>query len=263
MNDFILFTIEQWKVFILVLLRISGLLFLMPFLGARTIPRQVQVSFALILSIILFPVLPQKIFQIPDTLGGYFVGAFMEFSLGVLLGAALFVYFTAFQMAGYLIGTSIGFALANVIDPLTQQQSSIFGQLFFLFATLIFLMVDGHHIMIRSLAQTFDLIPLGGMVFGKPIVDMFSAHFFGTIFIVGLRISAPVVVALLLASIAMGFMARTVPEMNIFIIGFALRIFVGFFLVIYLVPHLARIMGTLTQQMDRDLSTLLRLMSPT
>lgn len=258
--DFVSYSLIQWKFFILILFRVAGVIGTAPFFGSPLFPNQAKVPFALLLTLILFPVLPKDPATLPITLGGYVLVVFLEMSIGIVLGLAATLVFAGVQLGGQIMDHQIGFALANVIDPITQHQQSILSQFWFLFATLIFLASKGHHMLIEGMVDSFRLIPLGGLTMDARWVELVTVEMAGNMFVIAVRLSAPVLVSLLLSSVAMGFMARTVPEMNIFIIGFALRIIVGIAVMIIVMPMIARALLGLFDVLADDLQRLMVLM---
>ena len=249
--DFVTFTLVQWKFFVLILIRVSGMIFAAPVLGSPLFPGRTKVAFGLVLSLVLFPVLPKELDRLPETLGDYLVVVFLEMAIGLIFGLAATLIFAGVQLGGQMMDHQIGFALANVIDPVTQQQQSILSQFYFLFAILIFLTSRGHHVLLRGVVDSFHLIPLGGLVLQESWTSLVTIDLAGSMFIIAVRLAAPVVVALLLASVAMGFMARTVPEMNIFIIGFALRIFIGIVVMVVFIPMIGEALVGLFETLPR------------
>ncbi len=258
--DFVTFTLIQWKIFVLILIRIGGMISTAPFFGSPLFPASARIAFILVLTLILFPVLPVDAGRLPDTMGEYLLVVFLEAAIGIVFGLAATLVFAGVQLGGQMMDQQIGFALANVIDPITQTQQSILSQFWFLFATLIFLASRGHHMLLHGVVDSFRAIPLGGLTLDRSWVDLVTVKMAGEMFVVAVRISAPIVVSLLLATVAMGFMARTVPEMNIFILGFALRILVGIGVMVVVLPLVAHAMIGLFDALAADLSRLLVLL---
>lgn len=258
--DFVAYTLVQWKFFVLILIRIGGIVSTAPFFGSPLFPNSARIAFILVLTLVLFPILPQDAGRLPETMGEYLLVVFLEASIGIIVGLAATLVFAGVQLGGQVMDMQIGFALANVIDPITQTQQSILSQFWFLFATLIFLASRGHHMLLHGMVDSFHAIPLGGLTLDRSWVDLVSLKMAGEMFVVAVRISAPIVVSLLLATVAMGFMARTVPEMNIFILGFALRIVVGLGIMVVVLPLIAHAMIGLFDVLAVDLANLLVLL---
>lgn len=258
--EFVGFTLTQFMIFLLILVRVSGFVAVAPFYGSDTIPAQVRVAFGLILSLILYPMVASRPVAIPDSLATYFMAAFVELGVGILVGFFTLFVFLGFQLAGGLVGLQMGIALANVIDPVTQEQTTILGQLQFLFAVVVFLAIDGHHQLLRGFLSSFSIVPLLNATFGPELLRFITIESFARVFVVAVQVSAPPVVALFLSTVAMGFMARAVPEMNIFILGFALQLVLGMTILVLSVPYMTDILVSLLGTLERDIQNLLAMM---
>jgi flagellar biosynthetic protein FliR len=163
-------------------------------------------------------------------------------------------------MGGSLIGMQIGFGLVNVIDPQSGQEVSVIGTLQFLLAMLFFLAVNGHHIIISSIFDSFKIIPPGGVQFsssaGEKIIQMIAASF-----VIAIKIAAPLMVTLFLTDIALAIIARTIPQMNVFIVGFPLKIGVGFLMLVFTLPLFSLILERLFTNLDLDVGWLIKYLS--
>jgi flagellar biosynthetic protein FliR len=154
----------QFEKFLFILLRVGGIMTVAPLFGHRNIPKSVKLGLIGIVSLILVPVV-----SVPDIgsitgLGEIFVVAAKEVSLGLIIGFISNVIFLGVQMAGHMIGFQMGFMVAQVIDPSSGQQVSILGQFKFILAILIFLAIDGHHLLINAVVGSFNVVPMGEMV---------------------------------------------------------------------------------------------------
>ena len=243
--------------FIFVLLRVSVILFLLPVFGSVNLPTVWKGAFALLLTLLLSQVVPRQPLAVHSglemavTLGG-------ELLLGLVLGLSVRLILTSFEMAGQFMGFQMGFTIVNVVDPQSGSQTSIMAQFSYILAILIFLMVNGHHYLIQALVRSFELVPPGGFVpDGGVYVKLvkLSSH----MFTVALKIAAPVMSSLLLATIALGIVSKTVPQMNILIVGFPLNIGIGLLLLGFsmstVVPYVIRLLGQLLPVMERLMQT--------
>lgn len=222
------------------LLRIGGFFVAAPFWGHRTIPRAVKVPIALILAFSVAPLLPGMAAVNPDSLwtaGGW---AVREVVTGGLIGFGFATIFWAVRMAGDLVGLQMGFAIVNVIDPNQTEQVSLIGEFKYILATLILFAIDGHHLMIAALVDSYRLIPLGLASFNDTAFNA-VIRLTATVFVTAVKVGAPVMITLLLTDVALGIVARTVPQMNIFIVGFPVKIGIGFLILGAALPLLAQL----------------------
>ena len=241
---------------LLVAIRLGPLFILAPVFGAAGIPVRFRVLFGIGLAAILVSSLRVDATALPHSVEGLIAVAFAELIIGAALAFGLFAAFGAFLFGGRLIDTQMGFAVANLIDPITRAQGPLMGTVLNLTAIAVFLAIDGHHLIIRGLADSLARFPLG-----QPITEIGVAGVtaqFGVVFVYGLMLVAPAVFALLLLDIALAVVARTMPQMNIFIVGLPLKVFVGLFVLAlsarYLLPTMRRVFDTLPGYWDRLLT---------
>jgi flagellar biosynthetic protein FliR len=254
----------QWpaawgEVFLLVLFRVAGVVGAMPALGARAIPVRVRLAMALLLTVAVLPAVPLAAWPLepkgPWVLAGLIAH---EVLLGLLLGFAAQLPILAVQMAGDMIGLQMGFGVAAVFDPDTGSQENLIASLLRTGALLLFFSFGGHHLVIQALADSFRALPPGGMRLSPDLLDE-GIRLTGHLLDLGLKLGAPALAALLLVEVGLGLVARTVPQMNIFIVGFPLKIALGFLLVAVTLPGM---MLLYRQEIGRLGEVLARLAAP-
>jgi flagellar biosynthetic protein FliR len=162
-------------------------------------------------------------------LGRFVLLAAGETAIGLVIGFSAQLLFDAVGLAGEMIGTQIGFGIVNVLDPTTNSQVSITSQYLNALALLLFLAINGHHWFLTAAVRSFEVLPLLGFHPSQGMADM-VIMLTANVLVLAVRLSAPVVVTLLLLNVALGLIARTVPQMNVFIVGFPLQIAVGLFI---------------------------------
>lgn len=247
---------NQLGFFLLVFVRISGIFTAAPIFGSRNFPLYAKAGFALLLAYILHPLIYSAKVTIPDQLLSYMFVLAGELLIGLLIGFASTFVFSAVQMAGQLLDMQIGFGIVNVIDPQFGQQVPLVGNFKYMLAILVFLISNGHHIFLSALFASFKMIPVTGVVFHTSLVDILVDMVF-TIFITALKISLPVLVALLLTDIALGILARMMPQMNIFIVGVPGKIFIGLFVLTLAIPFYLAFLEVVFNALFRDIYRLL------
>jgi flagellar biosynthetic protein FliR len=154
-----------------------------------------------------------------------------ELAVGLLIGFAAALLFAAVQFGGHLIDQELGILQANILDPVLNEQISIVGQFKVLVATLVYLLINGHHLLIGAVSDSFRAVPMLGLTFSEGAALHLSDTLMRDFFRMGIEIAAPALVTLFLVTIALAFMARTAPELNIFALSFPLRMAVGFVVV--------------------------------
>jgi flagellar biosynthetic protein FliR len=219
---------DQVYGFLFVFLRISTILFLLPLLGSVNLPTTWKAGFALLLAVLLSEVVPRHPLEIHGPLALALTVA-AELLMGLVLGLSVRLIFTSFQLAGQVIGFQMGFSIVNIVDPQSGNQASILAQFNYILAILVFLTIHGHHHLIQALVRSFELVPPGAYGLNTAVYEQVLT-LSSQMFTVAVRIAAPAMTALLLTSTALGIVCKTVPQINILIVGFPLKIGIGLLL---------------------------------
>lgn len=235
-------------VFLLVLVRASAIFLSAPVLGNANVPARVKIGLSAMLALILTPMLMDTVPKGDlGSIWGLVPAVLTELMLGVLIGLLAQMFFVAAQFAGQVVGLQMGFGMASVFDPQFSGQVSVVGQLYLLLAILTFLLLDGHHWILLALQKSFVTIPLGGFVLdGRAIGTLITAS--NELFWVALMIMAPVLGVLVLGEVAMAIVARIMPQMNIFIASFPVKIGLG---VITMALSFPILLGFLSAETER------------
>jgi flagellar biosynthesis protein FliR len=249
------FTPQQASAFILILMRTAGLFLTSPLFSSRNIPGLLKAAWAFVTAILLFAVstIPP---DVPVGGSAFGMAVAKELLVGFLIGMVAFLMFAGIQLAGQIIDIQMGLGMVNIIDPFSSAQVSVMGQYFYLVATLVFLAVDGHHLLLRALADSFELVPLGAVHLNPSAALLINAKASG-IFLVAFRVGAPIIGALFLTNLALGILARTVPQMNVFIVGMPLNVAVGLLVSAISMGFYAYVLQGLFRGLHRDLAVLL------
>lgn len=213
--------------FALVLGRVAGIFAALPVFGGRRLPMQVKAFAVLMVTLVCFPALTITPPAMPTDVFTLVLLLFRELAIGLLLSFITQVLFAAVEFSGQIIGMQMGFTISTILDPSQGNQVQIMSVLQTLLATLLFLSLNIHHLFIRAIIDSFDIIPIGGWHMSGEIINFIVKRTMD-IFVIGIRLAAPVMVALLLTTVALGVMARAFPQMNIFMISLPLNIGIGF-----------------------------------
>jgi flagellar biosynthetic protein FliR len=222
--------------FIWPLTRVLGLLAVAPPFGSTSVPMLVKLLLGVLISAVIAPGVPLPPALDPASLTGLLILA-EQLVIGLAMGFSVRLVFAAVEMAGELISSTMGLGFAVFFDPLSQGRSSAISQMLSLLATLIFLSINGHLILIAVMADSFNTLPITA----APITAEgfhYLALSSGRIFSMGLQLSLPVVVALLMTNIALGVLTRAAPQLNLFGIGFPITMVVGFVLIGISLPYM-------------------------
>jgi len=251
MNELLLHTNK----FMLVLVRTAGVVMVAPMFGAASVPVMIKAAFALMLSLMLSPLVAG---EAPALAGvaAYVVVVIRELIVGLAMGFTAMLAFGTFQVAGEFVGRQMGFAMGEMVDPLYEEQTSIFSTFHHTLAMLLFLAINGHHWFLQALCGSFRSIPLGGCGLPASVTGGMVQRFV-EVFVGGLKMSAPAVCVLLLVTVGLGLLARAAPLLNMLMISISVRIAVGLVLVGMLIPYVFQFGRIVLGSMQRDLGLLI------
>jgi len=220
----------EYQNFLFVLLRVGALIMFIPILGSSQVPSRIKIGLILFISIAVFPVVRSTPMHDPKGLFDLAVSLFSEITIGLAVAYSAKLLFAAVQIAGTIIDFQMGFGVVNVLDPQTETQVSITAQFHNILAILMFLALDAHHIIIGAIVESFFLINPSQINFSTFTPEIILLLFKAT-FLTAIKIAAPIMAILFFISVGLGLVARTVPQMNVFIVGFPLQIGVGLLMV--------------------------------
>ncbi|GLC87386.1 flagellar biosynthetic protein FliR [Lysinibacillus piscis] len=251
--------IPHFTVFLLVLVRLSAFFVTVPFFSYRTIPPQAKIALAFIFSWMMYYTMDVEPFIVN---GDYIFLVMKEALIGLLLGLLGYMIMSAIQIAGSFIDFQMGFAIANIIDPQTGAQSPLIGQFFNMLAILILLAINGHHMILDGIYYSYQFLPMdqGFPNFGSENYIEFIIKTFTAVFAIAFQMAAPVVATLFLVDLALGITAKTVPQLNIFVVGFPIKIGVSFLVLITMMAIMVQVIQKLIAIMIysmRDLMAIL------
>lgn len=226
-----------------------GIIFAMvPFFNAEVVPRRITATIAFFLSLVLMPVVPPVQVRMDDLniLSLLFI-LLHEVLIGLCLGLAVDVIFAGIQIAGELIGFQMGFSIANVMDPMTGANVPIISNMLYITAFLLFFSLGGHHLLIRALVESFQIIPIGDSLVHRGFL-MSVITYAGEMFVIGVKVAAPIIGVLFLINIAFAVIARALPQMNVFLMAFPLTISVGLIFLILVIELMPTMMESSIQK---------------
>ncbi|TSA52540.1 MAG: flagellar type III secretion system protein FliR [Planctomycetaceae bacterium] len=250
-------TAGQIETFILIFLRVSAIIITIPILGNRSVPMRLKGGLSVVVALLLVPFVQYN--AVPIKLPLLVIKMCGEVLIGIVIGFAGQILFAGVQLAGQLVGFQMGFAIVNVVDPVSSSQVSIIAQFQYLLALLIFLAVNAHHIFLYAIAESYQLIPPLSFHYSGPLMESIL-ELSKDIFLVAIKTGAPVIAMLLFTSVGLGLIARTVPQMNVFIVGFPLKIAMGLIGIGLTLPYFVKILESVFTKFDGQLSMLMSLM---
>lgn len=259
MADFLTFGAAKLQMFLLVLLRASGLFLVAPILSNKTVSVPVRVAVAAVLSLLIASTIDPATVPVAGSLVELAALAARETLVGGVIGLWFALIFYAVQSAGAIIGYQIGFAIANFLDPVTQNQVSIMGEFWFLIASMVFLAINGHHLIIQAFYDSFELIPAGQAALNGGAGELLI-QYSGYVFVLAVKLAAPVIVCLFLTDVALGTVSKMMPTMNVFIMGIPIKVGMGLLVLGLSLPVFSYVLRKATFYLDHELGLLLAAM---
>lgn len=243
--------------FLLVLVRTTGIFLMTPIFSAAEVPYTYRAWVAATIALVLYPsaaphVLAPASFDLPIVL--YFAEAL---AVGLLIGLILQVYYTAFLLAGEFYSLQMGFGIVNVMDPLSEASIPILGQVKSMFALLVFTVINGHHMVIESLAYSFQAVP--ALAFPATNQELVAGLIKAAreMFLIAFQIAAPIIGTVFLIELVMGIMSKVAPQLNVMEVGFQVKIVTGLTLFYLLLPDMFRVSTNVFSRSFRVLHGLL------
>jgi len=249
--------VDQIANFFLILLRATAFIVAGPLFVMRGIPNMFKVGFAFCLAVAVFPMVGDTAPDIPGGAWGYTLAAVSEVGVGLLLGFVVTLVLTGARIAGQFVDMQIGFSMSAMTDPMNNMQSTLIAQFLYLVGINLFLVLDGHHLMIMGLIKSYQMVPLSAANMTMSVADQFIRTLGGTMTI-ALQIAAPVLAVLLICDLTLGFLSRTTPQINVFLTGFLVKIMVGMLVLTVVVLNMGAIMQSVYNRLETDLILLIR-----
>lgn len=228
--DIQLIPVEQFQTFLIVTSRVAGFIGAIPVISSAQAPGRIKTALVVAISLAVFPVMSGAVPNISFSPLPFMLLIISELLLGLLLGLVARLIFTAVEFGATVIGYQMGFAAAEVFDPQNQRQVALISQFQNIFAILIFLAINGHHLFLQTAIRSYELLPPGQLdLSGQavPYLMELASHMFS----IGVQFSAPVLAVLLLSGLILGVLARVFPQLNVFLLSFPINIGTAFIVI--------------------------------
>jgi len=190
-----------------------------------------KIGLAVTLSLILLPLSIHNVNLDINNIRALIFFSTTEFLIGIIIGFISFIYFSVVYLAGTVIDIQMGFGMVNIMDPQTNAQMPIMSGLYSILISLVFLTVNGHHMLIQSIIHSYEVLPIGFQISINQNIITHLTHMLLETFALSLQLSAPILISIFLVNVILGILARTMPQMNIFMVGMPLKIFIGIIIV--------------------------------
>lgn len=249
---------HNYPAFLLIFCRITSFFVVSPVFSSKGVPKMFKIGLSFFISMLVY--LTSGLNQnVPEDMT-YVLLIISEVLIGLLLGFIAYLIFTVIQTAGSFIDIQVGFGIANVLDPMSGASVPILGNLKYMIAMLLFLSMNGHHYLLDAIFHSYEWIPLSNDFYLRLFTGSISELLiktFSEAFILAFQMSAPIVVAMFLTDVGLGFLAKTAPQFNIFVIGVPLKILLGLGMLLILVPSFTYIFSNLFEILFESMQNLL------
>lgn len=240
------FTVHNFEIFLLILVRITAFIYVAPFFSLKNVPQKVKVGFSLFFSLILFQTVPGQIQY--DGVIGFAALVFNEMMVGLVIGFFTNVSYYILSFAGSMMDMEIGFSMVNEFDPVSNIQTTITSNYYSYIVMLMMLVTNLHHYIIIAMVDAFKVIPVGGASI-NPNLYILMLKFIKDYFIIGFRIVLPVFAGMLIVNSILAILAKIAPQLNMFVIGLQLKVFVGLLILFLLVGFTQTVSGFIFDEM--------------
>ncbi|QUH20822.1 flagellar biosynthetic protein FliR [Alkaliphilus sp. B6464] len=260
-GDLISFILVNFQLFILILVRVTGLFVISPIFGRNNLPTIMKIGLSITVALILLPLKINGFYLEIDNMRTLMFWSISEFLIGIIIGLIAFIYFSIVYLAGTIVDIQMGFGMVNIMDPQTNAQMPLMGGFYNILLTLVFLTINGHHQMIKSLIYSYEILPIGFNISVSESLINYLIKIFTDTFILAFQLSAPILIAIFLANVILGILARTMPQMNIFIVGLPLKIAIGIIIILLSLRFFIPYSESLFDKMYQSIYELMQILS--
>lgn len=254
------FTIESFEFFLLIFVRMSGFIFAAPLYSLSNIPKRVQIGLCAFISIVIYGSTGDYHIAYNGVIG-YAGLIIVELVLGLSMGYFASICMYILNFAGQIIDMEMGFSMVNVMNPTANMTTTVTGNLYTYFVILVLLASDLHRYILKAMIDAFSYIPVGGAVFRIGIFNVMLT-FIKDYFIIGFRIVLPMFAAMLIVNVVLGVLAKVAPQMNMFVVGIQLKVFIGLFILALSAQYVPLVAELIYEEMKIMMNEVVKVMSP-
>jgi flagellar biosynthetic protein FliR len=255
------FTETEIVPFFASLTRVVGLFMVLPIFGDQAVPPLVKIFLSFTINVVVFPIAAAQGLAQASALGGTDVGiialVIKEGAVGLTLGFVAKMFFDGLTFAFGHIGNQMGFNMASAYDHHTEANMPVISHMIVIFATMLFLALNGHHVFFKALVQSYEVVPIGGLNFTKSLIS-YVLETSVQVFWIAARLSAPMALMIFLINCAFGIVAKAVPQINVFVVSFTINILAGFVVLSLSLPVFGTSMGQVFQEMAASMEHLMK-----
>ena len=255
------FSIYHLEYFLVIVIRVIGVMAFAPIFGNQPVTRRARIFIAVAISLAIFtayPYVPLKY----TTFWGYSAILLKELVVGLSMGFMANITLTIIQMAGQFIDRELGFSMVSNFDQTFNTETTITAEFYNMLLLVIMLCSDMHYFILSALSDSFELIPIGNAALDTGTLYDVMVQYLVNYFVIAVRISLPIQISIMLLNVVLGVLAKTAPQMNMFVIGIQLKIFVGFAILFVTLGFLPNITGFLYSEMQDIVTNVIKAFIP-
>lgn len=249
-------TVSNFELFLLVLVRISGFIYTAPIFSQRTIPQKVKVGLSLFISILIVNTITINEIAYIGVIG-FAILVVLEALAGVIMGYSTNLAYYILAFVGKMIDTGIGFAMANIMDPITKAQTTITANFYGYIIFLMMIITDLHHYFIMGIIDSFKIIPIGKVNI-RPQAYNLILDFVIDYFIIGFRIIVPIIASILIVNTILAILAKVAPQMNLFAVGIQIKVLIGLMILVFMIGFVPSVADFIFNEMIEMLKNSLK-----
>ncbi|MCQ4921778.1 flagellar type III secretion system protein FliR [Tissierella carlieri] len=223
---------SKYQLFLLVMVRTSGIFIFSPFFSSQNIPNIMKIGLSFSVSLLITSTLSIS----PDFSNEILILLILkELMVGVIIGFISYAFFSAFYVMGQIVDMKIGFGMANVIDPQNRIQVPLMGNFYYILSFLLLMSFNGHHLIISALVDSYNFLPIGGFKYTGDTMNLLI-NSLSKSFEIGFKLSTPIVAIIFLTDVVLGIISKTIPQMNVFVVGMPLKVLIGLLIILISMP---------------------------
>lgn len=255
------FTVENLEFYLLILMRVAGLVMTAPFFSYSSVPMRIRAALSVFLALVVIQTVPVITLQYSGGFG-YSILILKETMLGVTLGLMCTICFYVINMAGQLMDMEMGLSMASMFDPMTNMQVSVTGNLYNYLLMLMLVVTNMHYYILRAIVDSFSYFHVGEAVFDTTSLKNVVLDFIVNYFIIAFRIILPVFCCMLLINVVLGVLAKAAPQMNMFVVGMQLKVLAGLIILVLVIQSFPMVADYIFDEMKQVISQVIHVFTP-
>lgn len=251
--------VDQFLVFLMLFIRVTAMLVVAPMLGHMAIPVQVKVAIGMFVAFVMYPLASGQAAALTTELIPLTLNVLKEAVVGLLIGFAAGLLFAGVRYAGELIAVDSGLSLAAMFDPESNAHASVMSESLYLLMLMVFVLLNGHHFVLEALQLSYASVPMGSFALNGDVAEQIITMV-GMMFVIAVKLAAPVMVTMFLINVALSILSRVMPQMNLFAVVFPLKVGAGLLVFVAALPLVVFVFKKLLAAFQENLLELVKVL---